>query len=168
MPRAADYAFGSFVRIACDPPPAIVGLIYNTVLLNPDYGTLGPRLSPAPDIAVFSPDLLNERATLVGIVAIGCWDGKHDPVHGVPPCSAQLDAPVETMTDEEVRAFHAEGTGNLRLGYAPVLMAFGSPLARHLLLTVIDRLAALCPEASRRLEVLRASVAWRAAVEPLG
>ena len=167
-PGPADHAFGTLVRIGTAAPPAIVGLIYDTVLLNPDYGTLGPRLSPAPDLAVFSPDYLNEKATLAGIVAVGCWDGKGAPVHGVPPHTAQIDALVESMDDQEVRAFHASGAGSVRLGYAPLLIAQGRPLARHLLLAVIERLATLCPEAGRQLEVLRANVGWRAAVEPLG
>lgn len=167
-PQPADHAFGTFVRIVTGSPVAIAGLIYNTILMNPDFGSLGPRLSPAQDLAIFSPDYLNEKATLVGIVAIGTV-GADGLVHqGVPPLTALIDAPVESMSPEEVCAFHADGAGSVRLGYAPVLIAHGSPLASYLLLNIIDRLQDLCPQASPQLEVLKASVAWRAAVEPLG
>ena len=70
-PSPADYAFGTFVRI----PLAVgyghlVGVIYDTVLLNPEFGNLGPRLSPVSDLAVFSPDYLAEKVTLVGITSV--------------------------------------------------------------------------------------------------
>lgn len=168
VPLPADHAFGTFVRVAAGPGEAIVGLIYNTELLNPEFGSLGPRLSPAQDLAVFSPDYLAEKVTLVGILAIGTVDDGGRVYHGVPPYTAQIDALVERMGDEEVLAFHADGTGGVRLGYAPLLIAHGSPLARHLLLNIIERLETLCPQAGPALRVLKASVAWRAAVDPLG
>lgn len=166
-PGPSDHAFGTFVRLATGPEQAIVGLIYDTVLLNPEFGALGPRLSPVQDLAIFTPDYLNERVTLVGIVAIGTVGPERVATHGVPPETAPIDAPVERMADEEVRAFHADGAGGVRLGYAPLLIAHGSPLARHLLLIVIDRLEGLFPQALPHLQVLKANLAWRAAVEPL-
>lgn len=167
-PQPADHAFGTFVRIVTGPHDSIVGLIYNTVLLNPDFGTLGPRLSPAQDLAVFSPDYLNEKVTLVGIVAIGTWSEGGQVYHGVPPQTALIDAPVDSMDDAGVRSFHSDGAGGVRIGYAPLLIAHGSPLARHLLLNIIERLETLYPQASAQLQVLKVNVAWRAAVEPLG
>ena len=66
LPSPTDYAFGTFVRVPLDTEKDhLVGVIYDTVLLNPDFGNL-PRLSPAPDLAVFSPDYLAEKVTLVG------------------------------------------------------------------------------------------------------
>ena len=71
-PSPADYAFGTFVCIPLNEGSGhLVGLIYDTVLLNPDFSNLGLRLSPAPDLAVFSPDYLAEKVTLVGITATG-------------------------------------------------------------------------------------------------
>ncbi len=167
-PTPEHYAFGTFVRMAGAGGQAVVGVIYNTVLVNPEFGTLGPHLSPAQDLAVFSPDYLNEKVTLVGIVAIGTLGPGGAVIHGVPPQAAQIDAPVEHMTEAEVIAFHGDGRGGVRLGYAPLLIAHGSPLARHLLLGIIGRLQGLCPQAMAQLQVLGDSVAWRAAVEPLG
>ncbi len=167
-PGPDDYAFGTLVRIGERERPAIVGLIYDTILVNPDFGSLGPRLSPAQDLAIFSPDYLNERQTLAGIIAIGTWDGRNPPIHGVPRQAAQIDSPVERLGEKEIAAFHTVEDGSVRIGYAPLLLAHGSPLARHLLLTVIERLEQACPQAHPHLQVLAANIAWRAAVEPLG
>ena len=167
-PQPGDHAFGTFVRIGPGATQAIIGLVYNTVLMNPDFGTLGPRLSPVPDLEVFSPDYLNEKVTLVGIIAIGTWGGTGLASHGVPPESAQIDALVERLGDEEVAAFHAGAQGNPRVGYAPLLVAHGSPLVRHLLLNVVECLEGLYPQAHAQLQVLKVNVAWRATVEPLG
>jgi hypothetical protein len=168
-PNCGDYAFGTYVRIPLDESHGhLVGLIYDTVLLNPDFGNLGPRLSPAPDLAVFSPDYLAEKVTLVGVTAVGALAPDGTATHGVPPLAAQIDALVERMDDDAVRAFHREPDGGVRLGYAPLLLTLGSPLARHLLLHVVDHLTTLFPDQAAHLSVLRGELAWRAMVGPLG
>jgi len=73
-PAREDYAFGTFVRVALNDDRWLVGLIYDTMLFNPDFGRPGPRLSPEPELAVFSPGHLNEKAILVGITAVGMMD----------------------------------------------------------------------------------------------
>ena len=168
-PSPAHYAFGTFARIPLENNAGnLTGLIYDTVLLNPDFGTLGPRLSPAPDLAVFSPDYLAEKVTLVGITAIGTLAPDGTVFHGVPPLSAQIDALVERMGDEAVRQFHRTPEDGIRLGYVPLLLALGSPLARHLVLHVLDRLPGLFPEQASRLDVLRGELVWQATIAPLG
>ncbi len=74
-PQPADYQFGAFVGIELEEEGGqLVGVIYNTLLLNPDFGTLGPRLSPRQELEVFTPDYLAETATLVGVFALGWID----------------------------------------------------------------------------------------------
>jgi hypothetical protein len=83
-PDPSDYAFGRFARVALrsgnqsevalrketapgsndEPPGYVVGVIYDTTLLNPEFGTLGPRLSNDTQVALFSPDYLSEKAEL--------------------------------------------------------------------------------------------------------
>lgn len=170
-PSPVDHAFGTFVRIALEGIDGdLVGLIYDTVLLNPDFGSLGPRLSPAPDLAVFSPDYLAEKVTLVGITAIGTMAPDGTATHGVPPLAAQIDALVERMDDDAIRRFHRPPNSNsgVMLGYAPLLLALGSPLSRHLLLYVVDRLTALFPDQEAHLSVLRGELAWQAIIGPVG
>ena len=167
-PAREEYAFGTFVQVALNDGHWLVGLIYDTVLFNPDFGNLGPRLSPASDLAVFSPDYLAEKVTLVGITALGTLASDGMATHGVPPLAAQIDALVERMDDEAVRQFHRTPDGGVRLGYVPLLLALGSPLARHLVLHVVDRLQSFFPEQASRLNVLRSELAWQATIGPLG
>ncbi len=168
-PAPADYAFGTFVRIPVgDEQGHLVGVIYDTVLLNPDFGNLGPRLSPAPDLAVFSPDYLAEKVTLVGITVVGMLSPVGEPTHGLPPLAAQIDALVERMDDAAVRAFHQTSAGSVQVGYTPLLLALGNPLARHLLLHLIRRLEALFPQGAAQLAVLREELAWQTIITPVG
>jgi hypothetical protein len=86
----------------------------------------------------------------------------------VPPLAAQIDTLVGGMTDEAVRAFHATDDGRVRLGYAPLLLGQGSPLARHLLLRIVERLSELFPDEADRLAVLRQEWTWQTCIEPMG
>jgi len=168
-PAPGDYAFGTFVRIPLEPGQGdLVGVIYDTVLHNPEFGNLGPRLSPASDLEVFSPDYLTEKLTLVGITAVGTMGLDGTSSHGVPPLSAQIDTMVERMDDESIRAFHHTDGGPLRMGYAPLLLTQGSPLARHLLLQTVRRLAQLFPDQCETLSVLRHEWTWQACIQPMG
>ncbi len=165
-PAREDYAFGRFVRIRLDDDRALVCLIYDTRLFNPEFGRLGPRLSPQEDLQVFAPDYLREKATLIGIAAIGTIEG--DEVRqGLPTLAADTDAMVETMTDEEIRTFHLDGE-SLRLAYAPGLLATDSAYVLPLLLNVLECLTTLLPEQAAMLALLKDEIQWKAAVAPLG
>jgi len=167
-PSPQDYAFGTFVRL--ELPAAgdyLVGLVYTTMLMNPEFGSLGPRLSPASDLEVFSPDYLREQATLVGIVAVGQVTRAGGVHQGVPRLAASVNAAVQTMSPAEVRTFH-DTSNSPALAYAPLLLAQGDRLMPHLLLHVVDQLGQLFPGCERQLSVLRGNLAWKAAVVPAG
>jgi hypothetical protein len=168
-PVPADYGFGTFVRIALEAQPQgwLVGLVYDTVLLNPDFGNLGPRLSPQAELAVFSPDYLQEKATLIGITALGTLTETGQATQGVPALAALTDAPVEKMADDQVKAFH-QGNPSVRLAYMPLLMSQGSPLTLHLLRDIIVRLQQFFPEQSASLTVLQRELIWQSQVAPFG
>ena len=70
-PSAEDYGFAQFVRIPFEEGEELVGVVYTTQLANPEYGSFGPRLSPQTDLAVLSPDYLNEQGVLLGILLLG-------------------------------------------------------------------------------------------------
>jgi len=170
-PTPADYALTTFVRIPLGGAAGdMVGLVYDTVLVNPNFGNLGPRLSPAPDLAVFSPDYLAEKVTLVGITAIGTLAPDGCAIHGIPPLAAQIDTLVGRMDDDSIRRFHSPAGESqpVRMGYAPLLLTLGSPLVRHLLLNVVDRLMILFPDQVAQLSVLRGELAWQAVMGPVG
>ena len=82
-----------------------VGVIYDTQLLNPDFGSLGPRLSNEAQVEVFSPDYLSEKAVLVHLLMLGVVEQqrssngflKTDIVHGIPSFPLELNSCVETI-----------------------------------------------------------------------
>src|SRR5579872_6032704 len=91
LPAPQQYAFGRFVTLAPveGTRARLVGVIRDTILVNPDYGNIGPRLSSDRELAVFSPDYLNEKGVLVDVLILGWLDG--DQVrHTVPPLAAQV------------------------------------------------------------------------------
>jgi len=176
-PRPEDHAFGTFVRASLAAGGGcLVGLVCDTVLVNPEFGRLGPvlrpaegpLLSPLAGMENFSPDYLDERAVLVALVAVGQVTAGGEARQGIPLPAATLGAVVEKMPDEEVRSFHSSPSGGLLLAYAPRLLASGEPLMLPLLLRVVDHLAGMFPGQSRQLAVLRGNLAWKTAVTPLG
>lgn len=171
-PSPDDYTFGRFVAIG----PA-VGIIYNSQLINPDYGNFGPRLTtPAELNEVFSPDFLREQGVLLGILLLG-WRGEAGYQQGVPPQVLPVNTAVETLTPAEVLAFHRGAAGDLRLAYYPTIITQAKLLAHPLLEAIIGQLEGpkgldgpegLVTEPDRaRLRLLRRSLAWQQTVEGL-
>src|SRR5438128_7771993 len=162
-PGPADYAFGRFVRVAIrseqsdsddphsdlnfalgisqEPVTYAVGVIYDTILLNPAFGSLGPRLSNETQVELFSPDYIAEKAVLIYVMILGMMELRRTPtgtaeflsvMHGVPLLSLELGSEIETMTDEEVQAFHFfhdtisgpdAQNAYLHMGYLPHIIA---------------------------------------------
>ena len=167
-PAPDAYAFGSFVAIESEAATgALIGVVYNTQLVNPDFGNLGPRLSSRADLEVFSPDYLMETATLVGLLTVGWTDAGGTAHQGVPALATNVNAPVRRLRKDELVAFHRRD-GRLCLHYLPVLMAQDNPLVPPLLLAIIERLGELFPEERSRLTVMRNNLAWRRTVTPMG
>jgi hypothetical protein len=166
-PAPDDYGLSSFVAVEQPTGGYLVGLIVNTMLVNPEFGSLGPRLSPQEDLAVFSPDYLAEKATLVAIIAIGVVnDGA--ATQGVPLVATSIDAQVRPLTDDEIAHFH-HGEGRFQLAYLPLLLAMSaSPLLPPLLQRLMDQLTRRFPAEAGHLAILQRNLAWRAAVLPAG
>jgi hypothetical protein len=203
-PHPADYAFGHFVRVPerssiihepqirrdtalhnnDEPSCYIVGVIYDTTLLNPTFGSLEPCLFNETQVELFSPDYLVEKATLVHLIMLGMMQlhkvssdtPKACIVHGVPPHSLELGSSVEIMTDEEVQRFHlfsdqeeAENqTEYLHMGYLPHMIAQQNSLLSMVILRMIDQLEQLFPQHFLLLSILKRNFAWRLKVETTG
>lgn len=169
-PEPGDYCFGAFVAIELDDgvPQGnrLVGVIYNTLLMNPDFGSLGPRLSPRQDLEIFTPDYLAETATLVGLIAVGWIDDRGVCRQGVPPQAATVNNRVVRLDDDGLAAFHRDAAGKLALHYAPLLLSQQNPLVLPLLIHIVDRLIALCPADRGQLNLMRNNLAWRSIVQP--
>ena len=163
-PRPEDYAFGSFVRIAVaeDGPDQLIGVIYDTLLLNPTYGTLGPRLSGEPLRSTFSPDYLPETSTVVGVAIVG-WKRGDGPEaryrQGVPPVACRVGAEAALLEQEEFVAFHRSERGP-QVAYLPRLAAMGNPAMPELLNGLLTRLMESFMDNAGTLSVLRSNLDW--------
>ncbi len=203
-PDVAAYAFGHFVRVAVQSRRSdischrqergqgmdeasscyTVGVIYDTQLLNPTFGSLGPRLSTETQVELFSPDFLTEQAVLVQVIMLGMMEHHRSSrgplrlhiVHGIPSFPLVLNSSVETMTDEDIHRFHlfddqghAENQhGYLHLGYLPHLLAQQNSLIPLVILRIIDQLEQLFPQHLTLLSILKRNFAWRLKVETTG
>jgi hypothetical protein len=201
-PAPADYAFGRFVRIALrseqndneqklmdralgidyTPRTHAIGVIYDTILQNPAFGSLGPRLSNETQVELFSPDYVSEKAVLIYVMVLGMLEQQltregHFEIlsvaHGVPPLSLELDSEIEIMSDEEVRAFHhfSDRSGEeayLHMGYLPHIISQRNSLLPMVTLRIIDQLERLFPRNLSLLSIVKRNFAWRLKVETTG
>ena len=161
-----------------------MGVIYDTQLLNPSFGSLGPRLSTDIQVELFSPDYLSEQALLVHLVMLGMveqYRSSSGPlklyiVHGIPSFPLELNSSVEAMTDEDVHQFHffhdqgdAENQHEyLHMGYLPHLIAQQNSLIPMVILRIIEQLEQLFPQHLSLLSILKRNFAWRLKVETTG
>lgn len=161
-----------------------VGVIYDTQLLNPAFGSLGPRLSTESQVDLFSPDYLVEKAVLVHLIMLGMVEQRRSSsglprihiVHGIPSFPLELNSSVETMTDEEIHRFHLfHDQGNaedqhayLHMGYLPHMIAQQNSLLPLVILRIIDQLEYLFPQHLSLLSILKRNFAWRLKVETTG
>ncbi|HET8842259.1 MAG TPA: hypothetical protein VFN35_12375 [Ktedonobacteraceae bacterium] len=201
-PAPADYAFGRFVRIAIrseqsegeddlvdralgidyTPKTYAIGVIYDTILLNPAFGSLGPRLSNETQVELFSPDYISEKAVLIYIMVLGMLEQRQTPEgeqeilgisHGVPLLSLELGSEIETMTDENVRTFHLfsdrkDEQPYLHMGYVPHIISQRNSLLPMVTLQIIDQLERLFPRNLSLLSIVKRNFAWRLKVETTG
>jgi hypothetical protein len=160
-PAPSDYQFAQFVSIPTGPG-AVVGIIYNSQLINPEYGRLGPRLSSSAEMnAVFSPDLVNEQGVLIGLLLVGWVEGgvSHQ---GIPRTVIPVNSEVVTMSESEVRAFHTDERDRLALRYYSQVITHARQFAPQLLLAALDNLEAIFRDSAQsEIAVLRRTLNWQ-------
>jgi hypothetical protein len=170
-PAPADYALGTFVQIPLVTTPAswLVGVIGDTLLFNPDFGRLGPRLTAGADLPFFSPDYVNEKAVLVAVLAVGTLDAEGRADQALPALAALTDVEIEPLSEERLLAFHTASAG-LHLAYAARLLALDSPLAVTLLRLILARLRQLPFAATdlALLDLLHNQLTWQQQIRPFG
>lgn len=166
-PRPEDYMFAQFVRVPHNGRET-VGVIYNSLLINPEYGNFGPRLSTPPETnAVFSPDYLNEQGVLIGILLLG-WQAEGRPCQSIPRAVLPVGSVIEKLSDDEMHHFHRDATDSLQMHYVPHVITHAGHLARQLLLTIIEQLQRLTNEADQaKLSVLGRTLIWQQTIDQL-
>jgi hypothetical protein len=170
-PAPEDYGFAQFVVVPVAEGEEVVGVVYDSRLANPTYGGFGPRLSSHKELRVLSPDVLNERGVLLGILLLG-WRERSgtDPAdkakwvgrQGVPRRVVPVGQDVFRMSDEDVSGFHRDEDGSVRLHYFSQAIAHAGAFAAPLVESVIEQLEPACSAAERqRLCVLKKSLVWQ-------
>ena len=167
-PAPEEYGFAQFVRLPAHEGEEVVGVVYDTQLANPDYGSFGPRLSSHADLKVLSPDFLHEQGVLLGILLLG-WRARGDggagawtAHHGVPRRVVPVGQEVFSLPDAEVFEFHKGAGGAVQLHYFSQALAHAGAFAVPLVESVIEQLEPACEPAERqRLCVLKKSLVWQ-------
>lgn len=155
-PTSEDHGFGQFVGLDGN----IVGVIYDSRLVNPEYGSFGPRL--APRAAHVNPDFVHEQGVLIGILLLGAIDRSGNAIHGIPPTIVPPGSDVRKLDESEVGRFHSGTDGAVHLHYYSQVVANAGQFAIPLLGSIIDQLAARCTESeAQRLRVLKDSLIWQ-------
>ena len=159
-PAADDYGFAQFVSVRFDSED-LVGVIYDSKLINPEYANFGPRLSPRPALGSFSPDFLSEQGILIGILILGAARGGSS-VHGVPRRVIPAGSDVLKLDAADSRTFHTGGNDCLQIHYYSQVVAHAGLLAVPLLESIIDQLSLDCSDDdAQRLSVLKQSLLWQ-------
>ncbi|WP_017297821.1 hypothetical protein [Nodosilinea nodulosa] len=140
-PSPEDCGFGQFVSFDSDRHWA-VGLVYNSQLFNPLFFNSGPRLSSEPD-PLFTPDLVQETRTLLGVVLIGSMEGKNGKFHGkqgIPQVVVPANTSVYKMLPEQIHSFHCNDQGQTQFSYYSHLLRSGGMFAAQLAQQVLAEL----------------------------
>jgi hypothetical protein len=161
-PDAEDYGFAQFVSLPIDNSSEIVGVIYDSILINPEYANYGPRLSPKPELKNFSPDYLNEQGFLIGILLLGSKDKNGKITHGVPRRVVPAGQDVFKIEAVNIKKFHADENDCLQIHYYSQVIAHAGLFAVPLLESIIEQLSLDCSEQDKqRLGVLKQTLAWQ-------
>lgn len=162
--KTEDYGFAQFLKIAAGNVE-VVGVIYNSQLINPEFGNYGPRLTTPPELnSVFSPDYLNEQGVMIGVLLLG-WKDERGIHQGVPRAVLPINSKVEAMTTDEVCEFHRGKNGAVQLGYYAHVTTHAGDFAFQLLTAIADQLEELLDESERAcLSVLRRTLSWQQTV----
>jgi hypothetical protein len=170
-PELHEREFGQpvFIKKAVDGTEhAVMGVIYDTQLVDPDQGRTGPRLAQ-DNQAQFTPGYIEERTALAGVALLGTAVITDDltitnPIHQMPRWTLEVDDTVFHCPDEITRSFHTIDD-QIQLTYIDRLVDIAGDLGAEVLVTLIDRLRGLLPEDDpnqRVLDVVEQNVQWQA------
>jgi hypothetical protein len=165
-PGPDTYGFGQFVGLEDGDRHWAVGLIYNSQLVNPLFLNNGPRLSSEPD-PIFTPDLISETRTLLGVVLVGTLEQQSEVLwgrHGIPKEVVPVNTDVYSLDMATVHRFHCTAEGQPQFSYYSHLLRSGGVFAAQLTQQVLSDLieSQLFSEADQRaLMVLCKELSWK-------
>ena len=133
----------------------VMGVIYDTQLVDPDQGRSGPRLAQA-DQPQFTPGYVEERTKFAGVALLGIAEVSEDG-------GIAVEDIVERCPDGVTRRFHTTEDGGLQLAYIERLLDVAGPLGAEVTLALLERLGGSFPaeEHQRVLNVIEKDVRWQ-------
>lgn len=151
-----DYHFSQFVKLKIDEESYVIGVITNSELINPEYGSLGPRLSmPSEENFVTMPDFIDETGVLVDISLVGYVENAVN-LQEIPLWVVPLNTEVEIMTDQEIKVFHTSENGSVSLKYYNHLINNTNKIGPYLMTKIIDKLDKMTDQENRnKLKLLK-------------
>jgi hypothetical protein len=160
-PEAGDYGFAQFVKMPFNGEDAIIGVMYNSLLINPDYANFGPRLSPRSENTAFSPDFLNEQGIMIGILPLGSSEnGK--AFQGIPRRILSPGQEVFAMAKDEIADFHRSSDGSMNIHYFSQIQTHAGLIGASLIEAILGQLDQMAGEKDKsRLNVLKESLIWQ-------
>jgi len=161
LPHPSDYCFGQFVALQGEGEH-VIGVIYDSRLVNPEYGSFGPRSGPRAELGGRKADFVEEQGMLLGILLLGTIDDAGKASHGVPRRIVPVGQAVTRIDKDQVMQFHIDRGGQVHLHYYPQVVSNARQFALPLLDSIIDQLCAACSESeAQRLKVLKQSLVWQ-------
>lgn len=149
----------------------VMGVIYDTRLVDPDQGRSGPRLAQQ-DQPQFTPGYVEERTKLAGVALLGIAEITDDgtieqPDHQMPRWTLAVEDIVERCPDGVIRAFHTTADGGIKLAYMERLLDVAGPLGAEVTLILIEHLSELFPaeEHQQLLSIIEKDVRWQSSVD---
>lgn len=173
VPEKQDYEFGQPVYIETTvrgEERALVGVVYESLLVNPDQGRDGPRLS-TPDQELFVPGYVDEKQTLLGIALLGVAElapvdggqGFASVSHKLPRWTLDIDDPVSKLSDAGFRRFH-QPDGQLALRYYDRLVETAGQFGAEVTLSLIERLRA-GTSSENTLDLIERKIRWEVSTD---
>jgi hypothetical protein len=165
-PGPEDHEFGQFVyatkRIAGESR-VFVGVIYDTILVDPEQGRSGPSLAQPDKQDVFNPSYVEEKQVLTGVALLGhagVEDGDLvDVSHSIPRQSLEVDDVFRKLSEEDFEGFHRFG-GEVQLQYYQRVLDVAGGFAEDILSQILDRLKQSFSEEREALDVIQRNLEW--------
>ena len=165
-PGAEDHEFGQFVYVQkkiAGEERVFVGVIYNTKLVDPEQGRVGPSLSQPDNQELFNPSYVEERKVIVGVVLLGraqVVDGELvDVSHSIPRQSLEVDDVVRKLPDDGFDSFH-QICGEVQLQYYQRVLDVAGGFAEDILSQILSRLKQSFSEEREALDVIQRNLEW--------
>lgn len=160
-PKSEDFGFAQWVSVPMADGD-VVGVIYDSKLVNPEYANYGPRLSPKPSLANFTPDYLNEQGILLGILLLGSFDKNENVRHEIPRRVVPAGQDVYKIDEPTIKKIHTDADGSVRIHYYSQVIAHAGLFAVPLMEAIITQVSADLLEPERqRLAVLMQNLEWQ-------